>query len=42
MGGMNFVMMDGHVLWHSLDDFKRIVSTQGYDGAFFDWGGKNQ
>jgi len=42
MGGLNFVMMDGHVLWHSPDDFERIVSTQGFDGPFFDWHGDNQ
>ena len=42
MGGLNFVMMDGHVLWHSPEDFERIVSTQGYDGPFFDWHGNNQ
>ena len=42
MGGLNFVMMDGHVLWHSPEDFGRILSTQGYDGPFFDWQGKNQ
>ncbi len=42
MGGLNFVMMDGHVLWHSPEDFGRIVSSQGYDGTFFDWYGSNQ
>ena len=39
MGGLNVVMMDGHTIWMSPDDFEEIVSGQGYDGVFFDWAG---
>ena len=42
MGGLNIVLMDGHVSWYSRGDFEQIISTQGFDGPFFDWGGINQ
>ena len=42
MGGLNFVMMDGHTVWMSPEDFSNILSTQGKEGVFFDWAGLNQ
>jgi len=42
LGGLNVVMMDGHTVWLSPQDFGRIVSEQGYEGVFFDWGDLNQ
>jgi prepilin-type N-terminal cleavage/methylation domain-containing protein/prepilin-type processing-associated H-X9-DG protein len=42
MGGMNFVMMDGHTIWMTPNEYERILLDQGgYDGVFFDWAGLN-
>ena len=44
MGGLNFVMMDGHMNWMSPGDFKEMLAAQdgGYSGVFFDWNARHQ
>jgi len=42
MGGVNFVMMDGHAFWMSAEDFVAMYKQQGVDGVFFDWEAKHQ
>ena len=42
MDGMNFVMMDGHTIWMTPNEFEQILLDQGgSDGVFFDWAGLN-